>query len=193
VALGAIKKARKASPATVSRLFDRISEGLALAAGTIVLLLTLLITGEVVARKVLNAPLGFVFELSTYSVIAIVFLPLAFIQAQRRHIAVDLVVSRLSPGKQVVVDMVASVLCLVFCGLLTYKSGEIALKSCEMGLRSAGRLAMPLFIPQAVVPVGSCVISLQFLLAILRDIRALLSRSSKSNQEGAERCGNFSR
>jgi TRAP-type mannitol/chloroaromatic compound transport system permease small subunit len=60
-----MKQATKVA-AVVARSIDRLSEALGLAAGIVVLLFTLLIVYEVVARKVFDAPLGFVFELSTY-------------------------------------------------------------------------------------------------------------------------------
>jgi C4-dicarboxylate transporter DctQ subunit len=172
-----MKKARKAVELTPA-IIDRLSEALALMGGVVVLLVTLMITYAVVARKVFNAPLGLSVELSNYAVIAIVFLPLAWIQAQRRHVSVDLITSRLSPRKQTVLDIFASVLCFVFCALLAWKSGGVAWKSYQMALVSATTLRVPLFIPQAIVPIGSLLISLQFLIAIPRGIRSLSGRSS---------------
>ena len=172
--------------AAVPRVIDRLSEILALAAGIVVLSFTLLIVYEVAARKVFDAPLGFVFELSTYAVIAIVLLPLAFIQAQKRHVSIDLIVSRLSPRKQIILDIFASVLCFVFCALLAWKSAEVAWKSYQMGLVSATTLRVPLFIPQAIVPIGSILVCLQFLIAIPRDIRSLVGRKSVVAKPGEE-------
>lgn len=163
---------------------DRLSEALALVAGIIVLSFTLLIAYEVVARKVFGAPLGFVFELSTYAVIAIVLLPLAFIQANKRHVSIDLVVSRLSPRKQTILDVFASVLCFVFCALLAWKSWEVAWNSYQMGLVSATVLRVPLFIPQVIVPIGSILVCLQFLLGIPRGIHSLIGLREVSGETG---------
>ncbi len=180
-----MKKARKAAE-LMPGIIDRLSEALALVGGVVVLLVTLMITYAVVARKVFNAPLGLSLEISNYAVIAIVFLPLAWIQAQKRHVSVDLITSRLSPRKQTILDIFASVLCFVFCALLAWKSGELAWNSYEMGLRSATTLRVPLFIPQAIVPIGSFLICLQFLLAIPHDIHSLIGRSSILAKPGEE-------
>lgn len=165
----------------VVRLFrsfvNHLSTFLALIAGVIVLLVTLMITYAVIARKAFNTPLGLSVELSNYAVIAIVFLPLAFIQAQRRHVSVEVIASRLSPRKQVVLDLFASVVCFIFTTLLTWKSGEIAWNSYRLGLRSATTLAVPLYLPQALIPLGGFLACLQFLLAIYSDVCSLAGRN----------------
>jgi C4-dicarboxylate transporter DctQ subunit len=180
-----MKKVTKVA-ALLPRGFDRVCEGVALASGIVVFLLVLLIVCEVIARKVFSAPLGFVFEVSTYAVIAVVLLPLAFIQAQKRHVSVDLIVSRLSPRKQIILDIFACVLCFVLCAFLAWKSAEIAWRSYQMGLVSATTLRVPLFIPQAIVPIGSALVCLQFLLGILRAIRSLVGLGSVGGESGEE-------
>jgi len=180
-----MKKTRKAAELVLS-IIDRISSALALASGVVILVLVLMITYSVVARKLFNAPLGLTLELSEYAMLAFVFLPLAWIQAQKGHIRIDLITSRLSDRKQTFLEIFVSVMGLVFFAILAWKSWEIAWKSYELGLRSATSLRVPLFLPQAIVPIGSFLICLQFLLAIPRDIRSLVGRKSVVAKLGEE-------
>jgi TRAP-type C4-dicarboxylate transport system permease small subunit len=55
-----------------------------------------------------------------------------------------------------------------------------------MGLVSATTLRVPLVIPQAIVPIGSILVCLQFLLAIPRAIRSLIGLGSVAGEPGEE-------
>jgi len=180
-----MKKTKKAAELAPG-IIDRLSSALALAAGVLILVLVLMITYSVVARKLFNAPLGLSLELSEYAMLAFVFLPLAWIQTQKGHIRIDLLTSRLSPRKQIALEIFASVAGLVFFALLAWKSWEIAWKSYEMGLRSATTLRVPLFLPQVIIPIGSFLICLQFLIAIPRDIGSLVGWNSVVAEPGEE-------
>jgi TRAP-type C4-dicarboxylate transport system permease small subunit len=180
-----MKRARKAAELAPS-IIDRVSRALALTAGVLILVLVLMITYAVVSRKLFDAPLGFSLELSQYAMLAFVFLPLAWIQAQKGHIKIDLLTSRLSPRKQTILEIFASVAGLVFFALLAWQSWEIAWKSYELGLRSATTLRVPLFLPQVIVPIGSLLICLQFLIAIPRDIGSLVGRNPVVAKPGEE-------
>jgi len=141
-----MKQATKVA-AVVARSIDRLSEALGLAAGIVVLLFTLLIVYEVVARKVFDAPLGFVFELSTYAVIAIVLLPLAFIQAQKRHVSIDLIVSRLSPQIGLITPPIGMDL-FVIKGICDVSMGDIIRGAVPFAIAMAITLALTMAFPQ---------------------------------------------
>ncbi|ATH78038.1 C4-dicarboxylate ABC transporter permease [Vreelandella venusta] len=59
---------------------------------------------------------------SFYYMVAVVFLPLAYVELQREHISVDVVVGRLPPVVQLALYLFASALGLLYFGMLCYQS-----------------------------------------------------------------------
>ncbi|WP_386079574.1 TRAP transporter small permease [Vreelandella sp. F11] len=59
---------------------------------------------------------------SFYYMVAVVFLPLAYVELQREHISVDVLVGRLPPSAQLVLYLFASTLGLLYFGMLCYQS-----------------------------------------------------------------------
>lgn len=59
---------------------------------------------------------------SFYYMVAVVFLPLAYVELQREHISVDVLVGRLPPVAQLTLYLFASTLGLLYFGMLCYQS-----------------------------------------------------------------------
>ena len=110
---------------------------------------------SVVRRYVFNAPVAWTDELVGYLLVASVMLAAADALLGGEHIAVDIVTDRLPPlGKRAaflfgLVAVAATAVLLVVEGIGTVRF------SLMVGQRSNGVLALPLWIPQALVPIGA--------------------------------------
>ena len=98
--------------------------------------------------------------------------------AGNNHISVDLVTSKLKPQVNRVLHIITSVIGLVFCLILTVASADMVLVSYEINSLSTSTLRIPLYIPQACIPIGSALIVLEFIRQILADL------TRQSAQEG---------
>ena len=83
-------------------VYDKILHLLTKAAGVIAGLLVLftgfMIVYEVICRGVFNAPTEWVMEISTYCVVVAGFLGMGVAYAGKKHIHVDIVMSKMSPS-----------------------------------------------------------------------------------------------
>ncbi|MBJ3775332.1 TRAP transporter small permease [Acuticoccus mangrovi] len=101
------------------RAMRRLSEwaaGFLLALSCVtMLLLAAHVTADVFARYVLNSPLAATLEIGTYYyMVAVSFLPLAYAQLHRDHVAVDFVVEALPPRLAAFAILLSDVLITVF-------------------------------------------------------------------------------
>lgn len=136
-------------------------------AGLLILVTSFIVTYEVFMRGLFNAPTEWSIEISVYLIMASGFLGLAPALAGNNHIAVDLVTSKLSPKMNRPLQIATSVIGLVFCLILTIASADMVMVSYEINSLSTSTLRIPLYIPQAAIPIGSALIVLEFMRQLL--------------------------
>jgi TRAP-type C4-dicarboxylate transport system permease small subunit len=128
--------------------------GIALAA--IALLASMFLIGySVVMRYFLNQPAAWVDELCGYLLVAAVMLAAADALLEGEHIAVDILTERLSArGRRwtVLGGLIAVALSAL---LLAVEGADMVRFSHMVGLMSNGYLAVPMWIPQLLVPAGA--------------------------------------
>ena len=136
-------------------------------AGILILLTSFMIAYEVFMRGFFNAPTEWSIEISVYLIMASGFLGLAPALAGNNHIAVDLVTSKLSPKVNKYLGTVTSIIGLIFCLILTISSADMVMVSYEINSLSTSTLRIPLYIPQAAIPIGASLIVLEFVRQLL--------------------------
>ena len=145
---------------TIERLARVLARGaLGLAAAALVASL-LTIAYAVLRRYVFGAPVAWTDELVGYLLVASVMLAAADALFGGEHIAVDIVTERLAPrGKRITflfglaaVGATALLLAVEGIGMVRF--------SHQVGLRSNGYLAVPMWIPQLLVPIGALLLLL---------------------------------
>jgi TRAP-type C4-dicarboxylate transport system permease small subunit len=147
---------------------------MAIAAST-VLGMCLLITGAVLVRFVFGIPVLWAPEIVGYLMVVLVFLALGETMLAERHIKIDLLVSRLPERLRDLLDLLTLTLSTGVAGFFTWHGLTTMLRSYEFGRRdSFGALNMPLYIPQAAVPVGLSILTLVLAFLVYRKVRAVL-------------------
>lgn len=140
-------------------LIDRLVRHLAtlgVALAALALLVSMFMIGySIVMRYALNRPAPWVDELAGYLLVAAVMFAAADALLEGEHIAVDIVTERLSTrGKRWtllggLVTVFASAL------LLAVEGVDMVAFSKMVGLMSNGYMAVPMWIPQLLVPIGA--------------------------------------
>lgn len=153
-----------------------LSRKLFYAGAVFLFILVILITLEVVARRFLGRPTSWSFEISTYLLSLIIFLPIAYVLQIRRHIAVSFLYDHLSNKGRSVLDLVAPVLALVWSVILTWQIGKLAYASLQHGWTSGTQLSVPIGYLQLVMAIGASLLCLEFVLLILSHVKLLLGR-----------------
>jgi C4-dicarboxylate transporter DctQ subunit len=156
----------------LARALDRLIGAVCLAGAALAALLVLVSLGlvgySVLMRYFLNRPIPWVDELVGYLLVGLVMLAAADALRRGEHIAVDLVTGRLGPRGRQVSEAVGLVAVLAVGIALVIGGWQTAAFSALLGIRSTGYLAMPIHLPQALVPVGGALLSAAALAGLLR-------------------------
>ncbi len=149
--------------AKVSTIFDRFIDLLALLAVVILVLVWLSVFSEIVLRYFLDRPQIWVVETAEYSLLFITFLSAPWLLKGEGHVKIELVVDRLNPRKQALVNIVTSILGVVVCLAFLWWSGVATWNDIQTGVRDLRNLMLPRAPLIAVMPVASFALVIQFL------------------------------
>ena len=141
------------------KLLDRLVRalariGAALAAAS--LLASMLVIGySVVMRYFANRPVPWADELAGYLLVASVMLAAADALFEGEHIRVDVLVERLSARGRWAAALIGLLAILAAAALLAVEGADMVAFSRMVDLKSNGYLAVPMWIPQLLVPLGA--------------------------------------
>ena len=140
----------------------------AIVAETALVVLLLLVFHEVIARYVLNKPTLYSVELSEYLLIVVPFLAAGWGLQEDKHVRMQSFTNLMSPRLQFLSGLFTSVIVLLFCLILVWQGGKSSLVALRGGYHSSSLLNFPLWIPYAIIPLGSLLLGLQMLVRIGR-------------------------
>ena len=156
---------------TSNRIIDKLSGLFGIMAGFLMLIGVMLTLTEVVMRSIFNSTIYITQEYSGYFMAAITFFGLAYTLKEKGHIRLTFMHRIIKPGKgRVILDMYTFILGLLIFAVVTYATFNFFLGSLKSGTQSLQITKTYLAIPQAVMPLGSLLITLQFLSEILKSI-----------------------
>ena len=160
---------------TLNRLIVGLAKLSMAIAALAVLSMCLLVTGAVFVRYVFGFPVVWVPEIVGYLMVALVFLALGETMLAGGHIKIDLFVSRLPKRSRDVIELFTLTLSIGVAGFFTWHGVSTMLRSLEYGRRDAfGALNLPLYIPQAALPIGLSILTLVVILLVCRKLHAVL-------------------
>lgn len=144
----------------------------------------LLVTGlqfvDVMMRYLFRKPLGMSYDVGTVFVPVMVFLGLAYLMRQGRHIKVELFAQRLSKRTGAAIDVVTSFLAMAALAVVTVKGWDWAVRGLRLGLETGGTWRLPYFPALLMVPIGAGLCCLQLMRKMVRDLKVALGREHNS-------------
>ena len=133
---------------------DRLAAVAGAGSGAAVVLMTALVTVEVLGRDLFNRSTLVADEMSGYLLVALTFLGLAPTLRGGGFIRIDTYHARLRGGGRVALDLVIHLLALGYAVLLDWYLWRLALDAWRLGTTSIQISRTPLWIPQACMAVG---------------------------------------
>ena len=146
-----------------SSLFDHILDAFFFLGGVILAFILLAVCWDVIGRAVANRPLTWVLEFSEYSLLYMCFLCTAWVLRNDRHVISDLLIARLSRKTQASLNSITSVVGAVVCAILTWFGTLVSLEKLQTGAYQPTTIMPPDFPLFIIIPIGCCLLSLQFL------------------------------
>ncbi len=141
---------------------DWLAEATGWVGAALVIALTGLMGWEVFMRYVLNNPTQFSFDVSQMLQVYLATLAVNYVLKEERHITVELVLERLPPRWVNRLNVVTSLISVLYCGVMVYLSWLMAMASLRMGERTMV-LEAPVFPLKLAIAVGFALFGLQFL------------------------------
>ncbi len=164
----AVAEGHKSPFAVLAMLLDKIERIMARGASVAILVIMVAVIADVIGRFVFNHPIAGVYELVELLTVATVFLGLSYIQTKGRHVQMEFLIKKL-PGKGFrMMGAFALAASLWIMAMLTYKSLMLTVADMQMGSMRPGLVEFPWWPSEIMVPLGSGVLCLRFLVQILR-------------------------
>ncbi len=137
---------------------------------------------QVAMRYFFNRPSVWVDEICRYGILYITFLGAAWVLAQDGHVKVDLILNRLKPETQALLNAFNSIISAIVCLLIVWYGARVTWENIEMYYRLETALAPPQFAIVIAIPVGSFFFFLGFL---RKSYRYLTLRKASRMSPGA--------
>ncbi len=135
--------------------------------GIAVLVMTLLITVEVVGRRVLNYSTLIADEFSGYLLVVITFMGAAYTLKTGGFTRMELVYNRFKARGRWIIDLVFNLVSLVFMVILNYWLWVHIISNYRSNMASISILQTPLYIPKLFMGVGATFLLFQVLLEVM--------------------------
>ncbi len=146
----------------MTSIFDRTIDLLAVCAGFLIAYLVLSVTIAIILRG-LRVPVVWMFEITEYSLLWLTFLGAPWVLRGEGHIKMDLILGRLDPKTQAVLNTVTSIVGAIVCAILTGFGIKVTWDNFQTGYFLHTVLAPPLFPILTIIPIGSFLLFVQFL------------------------------
>jgi TRAP-type C4-dicarboxylate transport system permease small subunit len=175
-----------ASHDVVKKVLDDVSTALAVVAGVAVTLMMVQITVDVTFKNLFHQPIiGTTEIISSYYMPATIFLPLAAVEAQRRHITVVLFTQALPPRAVAGFDVFANVIGVLYAGCLTWSTTASAvLHTRNLESLDATFFDIPVWPTRWFLPIGVGCLTLYLLLHVVKDLWVALGKASAEARLG---------
>jgi len=128
------------------------------------------VTVEIVSRNAFGYSIQSIEELSGYLIVAITFFSLAVAIYEKALFRVEILFERFPRPVRRVMDVLFLIALILFLGLVDYQSIELMIGSYQGNYVSSTLLATPLYIPQALIPIG---LTLSLVLVLFRLIERI--------------------
>lgn len=140
------------------RLLDRVtcivSIAFAICASSIIAVIMVLTTADVIKRFLTGSSIPGVTEFSEVFLVAAVYLGLAFAMRIGAHIGVDIVIMRLKPKVSKVVQLIGMTFAIVVLVWMTVETTGAALHSLSINEYRYGLIKVPVWPAKLIVPIG---------------------------------------
>ena len=175
------------------KIVERPARWLAYFSAFLILSMSLWITYDVLTRNLLGWSSPWAFDLSEYALVWMTFLAAPWILLRDAHVRVEILVDAVGPRAQRAIGVAVSIVGLLICLVLAWRTGIAAVEYAQNDVRMARIWNIPRIYPYIAVPIGSAALALAFIARLAlylrdRDPEARL-RAAGGRAEGADMAG----
>lgn len=161
-------------------LFDKTMNISTFLAGAILVFIMLSVGLEVIMRTFLDRPQMWVTEITECMLLYITFLASAWLLREEGHVKVDIVLSLLSAKTKAFLDIISSILGMFVSIVLTVYGFQVTWYCYQKHLYTPTAMEIPIAAIIIIIPIGSLMLSLQFLRRTGKFIGGFIIETGKS-------------
>lgn len=158
-----------------------------MAGGLVILLMTVMVTVDVIVRNVTGHPITGVFELSQVALLIATFLVLGYVQYYDRQLKADIFSASTEGRTRAAFRLLDGALGFLFFGILVWTGSAEWIKALNGNFLKRGLIDIPTVIPLGVLVAGTTLALLSLSLSILRSLHCL--RTGESDEAPLESSG----
>ncbi len=159
--------------AALDRWLEKVQFSCYVLSGIAVAAMTAMITLDVILRSAFNISVGWLADIPVFLNIAMAFLSIAYVFRCQRLIVVDLLFDRFPPRVRLLCRLLTLVMAEGFFLVLLWKGFTVAANSYQLGNISYTSVKVPMFLPQAVVPLGAFLLACEGLAQLIKTAQEL--------------------
>lgn len=159
---------------------------MAVIAAVMIIFMMFAICYAVTTRFLWNEPIPWVVEVSSYLMLYITFLGMAWLQGKNGHVRIDLFTSRMSNRTTALLDGFTSLGGLAVGLVLAWKGTAVTIDYFQRDVTVIGILNTPQYVLMGIIPIGGALLLLQFILRTLRSFRTALRKTQPSGEPRPE-------
>lgn len=144
-------------------IFDRTISLSAILAGVLVIFLMSAVLYEVVLRYFFRRAALWTYEITEFTMLFITFLATTWLLKNEAHVKIDLVLQRLSPKNQAVLNATTSIICAITFLIIVIYGTRTTVESFQLGYYTPTELQTPQYLILFIIPLGSLFLLIQFL------------------------------
>ena len=149
--------------AWLGKLFDYINIVMVVISAILLLGLTFIVGADITLRYLFNKPLGWVKEVSEYTLVGLGFLVAAWILKDDAHVKMDLVLNKVRPRTQIMMNIITSVISTIVVLITTWFTLRVIVDFYRTKLVAPTVLEPPKWILLTPIFVGCLLLAIQFI------------------------------
>ena len=150
----------------LDRIQQKVEKALLFFGACLTIILLLLITVDVILRK-LSQPIPGSYETVQVMTVGIVFLGVAYVQSIKGHVFIEIATEKFPKKVQQGLDFFGYIIGLAICFIITWQSGIAAWESSLMMEAASGIAKIPIWPAKIVIFLGMGLLTLRLLLDIV--------------------------
>jgi len=136
-----------------------------------IVVMMFLVCGDIIGRYLLRTPIVGALELTEFLMAGIIFIGFAYSQAQKAHLRIDLLLTRLPQNSQYFLRIFNLAITFLFYALIAWRGIVGSWEAYVLDDKTPGLIRIPYWPPKAVIPLGAVLLCSQILLDIVESLQ----------------------
>ena len=160
--------------ALLDRIIDRILDVTAVLGGCMIVFQMLIVCLEVILRYFFNRPTTWVTEISSYILVWVPFLCVAWVEKRNQHIRMDLLYGTLNSRRRAVFDIVHGGVTVLVCIVIFWYGFKIIAEYYQEGTKTQSFLMLPQWPITVIIPLSLLLLCVELLRGIRKKLNQIL-------------------